>query len=108
MGAAITDWRTEFRGWQRDLEAQGKLSPALRESCEELLANYAPDPVARFGVDQERGVPDLGYLRRYPIESRLTALKILQDIGVMDALRTGHPTLHRRLVDELRGDAAFG
>ena len=108
MGAVLNDWRNDFLGWQHDLELQGRLTPALREACDELLANCAPDPAARFGVDRESGVPDLAYLRRYPIESRLTALKILKDIGVMDALRTNHPALHRRLVDELRGDAAFG
>lgn len=104
----MNDWRDDFRSWMDCLGEAGRLDEQLMAACEDLLAMGAPDPAARFGVDRENGVPDLAYLRRYPLEGRLTALKILKDIGVMDALRTNHPALHRRLVDELRGDTAFG
>lgn len=94
------DWRDAFVKWLVETDR----TENERAAAERLLAEIgAPEPAPSL-EDRRAEAQRWAYLRRWPIEMRLGVLRILNDLGVIDALRAKQPDVHEALVAELRGE----
>jgi len=86
------DPRPEFRAW---LEHDG-LAPDEAEAGRGLLAEIGDAP-----QDVPDSPSDWSYLRRWPVEVRLGVRRVLDDLGVLEAMKSARPADHAALLAEL-------
>ena len=99
MTPEADDWRASLARWA----AESHLDGPEREALNGLLGEIGPTrPPTKeeLAAQAERWA----FIRRWPIEPRLMVLRILGELGTLDALKKNDPETYHVLVDELRGD----
>lgn len=100
MTPEAEDWRIALAQWAQ----KAHLDDAEKDALDGLLKEIGPTrPPTReeLAAQAERWA----FIRRWPIEPRLMALRILDELGTLDALKRNDPETYHVLVAELRGDA---